>query len=33
MVAGFEWDDEKAQRNLNKHGVSFAMNRECKPYA
>jgi uncharacterized DUF497 family protein len=20
----FEWDDEKAQSNLNKHGVSFA---------
>lgn len=24
MVAGFEWNDEKAQRNLAKHGVSFA---------
>lgn len=24
MVAGFEWNDEKAQQNLDKHGVSFA---------
>jgi uncharacterized DUF497 family protein len=23
MTFRFEWDDEKAQRNLRKHGVSF----------
>lgn len=23
MTFRFEWDDEKAQRNLQKHGVSF----------
>lgn len=23
MKAGFEWDEQKAQQNLKKHGVSF----------
>ena len=23
MGLGFEWDDSKARKNLNKHGVSF----------
>ncbi len=23
MVPGFEWDEEKAQANLTKHGISF----------
>jgi uncharacterized protein len=23
MIPGFEWSEEKAQINLNKHGVSF----------
>lgn len=23
MVSGFEWDEEKAQANLTKHGISF----------
>ena len=23
MVSGFEWDEEKAQTNLAKHGISF----------
>jgi len=25
MDLNFEWDDEKATSNLNKHGVSFAL--------
>jgi uncharacterized protein len=24
MISGFEWNEEKAQINLSKHGISFA---------